>query len=1238
LFYIFYHYICNSKNHSFSQRKYFILIKKIMNARRLKCFIKQLTPALCLWAGSWSANAQVTVSGATAGNGSYATLAAAFGAINAGTQGASDNIVVQLSAGTSESTTASLAAGNWSSLTIFPTSAAVSVTGNIAGALISLNGADRVTIDGRLNQSGTPALTLTNTATGSSQVVKLSNDASLNRIQYCTLKGANSVADNGIITVGAGSSTGNDNNTIQYCDICNDGSANYPTTGICLPGSSGATNDGNSILYCNLYNFNATTATSVSAIEVSANSHSTTIGNNRIFWSSSTSAGANAILYNGIVATGKSTTISGNIIGFASKDSTGTATFTGTGATGFTGITATGESGFPTSITGNIISNISITSTGALGASSDFGICAGIYIKNGEALVGTSANTGNRIKNISLITSTNYTSPHALNGIAGYSSAPVSIRYNEILGLSHEPAGNYTSTVRGIQMGSSDAATRTGSITISENRLHDFTAGKTNNSGILKVQGIHCNNLGGNVQSVIEKNTIYNLNVTQSGSSAQVYGISFGSADPNSGSLLVRNNMVRLGLNVTTSAGITGIEAYAAPASGSHTCYVLHNSVYIGGSNTGQTASTYALSKSYTGSLAHQFVAKNNILVNLRTGGSTGKHYAIGMAAATDYSSQLSDCDYNLYQIGTATENQFGQIINSSQTIATLASWKTTCTGFDANSREGDPLFAGATTTPPDLHITATSPVLSAGTDLTALVPDDFDGALRKTGSADMGADGQTPGALKRSGAWSVSANWDNGSLPAASDNVSIPAGKSVSIDAYSAVCNNLYNYGSVAINSDATSTGQLKINGSASGNITFNRYMVARQWHAIYAPLAGETIEHFLAVNDGISSSASSPFVRAMTDFNPAANSWNNYFDATTTGSMGGKGFMARRKAAGTVAFTGTAQTGNLTLSGLIPGKWNCIGNPYTTAISVSDFLAANAGNFYDSNFSTIYVYKSNNAFEALGSSTTDNIQPGQAFLIRLKAGASSISFTTAMQRTEPTASFRSAAPWDWSEVNLVATNATTTATARIALNDAMTKGADATFDGGLYRNADTSFALFTRHPDGDSTDLGLQCLPNNLSNTAIPVGIDYKAGGGVSFSATSSCPGSSLKLILEDRLKGTETNLSLLNASYTATIPANATGAGRFFLRIEPANAATATTQPTRVVRPPYFDGNMLVIPDQQLSGVATLCDISGKKLISTRLSGGHETRLLTSPASGLFILVISNGNNSKSFKVSK
>ena len=150
------------------------------------------------------AQTQVTVTGAHAGsNGSYSTVKLAFDAINLQDQ-TGFNILVGISDNTTETATAALNQGAWATLTVYPTASGKTISGTIAGALIKLNGADNVTIDGSYNGT-TQSLTFSNdNASTSNNTIALNATADNNTIKNCRLYSkyrsiTTNIADNTLI-------------------------------------------------------------------------------------------------------------------------------------------------------------------------------------------------------------------------------------------------------------------------------------------------------------------------------------------------------------------------------------------------------------------------------------------------------------------------------------------------------------------------------------------------------------------------------------------------------------------------------------------------------------------------------------------------------------------------------------------------------------------------------------------------------------------------------------------------------------------------------------------------------------------------------------------------------------------------------------------------------------------------------------------------------------------------------
>ena len=155
-------------------------------------FYAFLSTALLLIGLVLPAAAQVDVA-ATGGTptASYTTLKAAFDAINAGTH--TGAITIGISANTTETATAALNSGevapaSYTTVTIAPVGGVRVITGAISGAIIRLNGADNVTIDGRIGGTGRN-LTIQNTSTsGSTAAIWLSSVAANNGVTNSTIR------------------------------------------------------------------------------------------------------------------------------------------------------------------------------------------------------------------------------------------------------------------------------------------------------------------------------------------------------------------------------------------------------------------------------------------------------------------------------------------------------------------------------------------------------------------------------------------------------------------------------------------------------------------------------------------------------------------------------------------------------------------------------------------------------------------------------------------------------------------------------------------------------------------------------------------------------------------------------------------------------------------------------------------------------------------------------------------
>ncbi|MFZ4723927.1 MAG: T9SS type A sorting domain-containing protein [Paludibacter sp.] len=204
-----------------------------------------------------------TVGGAGA---DYSTLKSAFDAVNSGS--ITGIIELQITGSTSETSSAVLnssgtGSASYTLVVVYPTSSGLKISGSFIGTIIDLDGADNVTIDGRVNHSGNRDLVIehTSAADNSNTTIRLKNSAQNNSIQYCIIKGSCANTSSGVISFSTSTSgAGNNNNSIDNCDVTNSGTR--PTNCIYSTGSSGSDNSNNVISNNNFYDHHRINANS----------------------------------------------------------------------------------------------------------------------------------------------------------------------------------------------------------------------------------------------------------------------------------------------------------------------------------------------------------------------------------------------------------------------------------------------------------------------------------------------------------------------------------------------------------------------------------------------------------------------------------------------------------------------------------------------------------------------------------------------------------------------------------------------------------------------------------------------------------------------------------------------------------------------------------------------------------------------------------------------------------------
>jgi hypothetical protein len=606
----------------------------------------------------------VQVYKAAALQGNYSTLKEAFDLINSGVH--TEALEIRINNSTNEIAPAVLNASggtaNYTSVLIYPTTAGIAITGNLASPLIDLDGADNVTIDGRINASGSEKsliiINSSNSATAGTSTVRFINDAANNFVQYCILKGSSFDPLAGVLFFSSTTGTsGNDANTIGNNDITSAADANRPLNVIYSSGTAAKDNSGNIVSNNNIYNFLSRTTAS-SGIKLDANSNSWTISGNS-FYETNSFAPTVSVAYNILEINNSSGTgfvISGNYIGGNAALCAGVWTKTNFRNNAFTAINLNVGTVAANSVQNNTIQNINWANLGAAS-------WTGINVIAGDVNIGTT--TGNIIGAASGTGSITVTAGGVANvyGINLSSTGTIDCQNNIIssITVANSIAANATNFYGINYTGIAGIAN------ISNNTVGGESAGSINASSESTgnaqiVAGITNRGTG---TTDINDNTVANLingttNPTE-GTAGTINGI-FSS----NGTNIITNNIIHdLTIGNANTASDQTASVCGIALSGARPRTVTGNTIYnLSNTNTSFAGSVTGLH--FAGSLTGNPIA-NNFIHSLSVDGGTSSASVYGIKIASGsstYSNNIitlggntATTIYGIYETGAANNN-----------------------------------------------------------------------------------------------------------------------------------------------------------------------------------------------------------------------------------------------------------------------------------------------------------------------------------------------------------------------------------------------------------------------------------------------------------------------------------------------------------------------------------------------------------------------------------------------------
>jgi len=336
--------------------------------------------------------------------------------------------------------------------------------------------------------------------------------------------------------------------------------------------------------------------------------------------------------------------------------------------------------------------------------------------------------------------------------------------------------------------------------------------------------------------------------------------------------------------------------------------------------------------------------------------------------------------------------------------------------------------------------------------------------------------------------------------------------------------------------------------------------------------------------------------------------------------------------------------------------GGWNLLGNPFTSALTIGGpggFLDDNDGdgtmatNRFDPNYVAVYIYDGD-SYHYRGKDIAfpdpisgedpenllfgfNNIQAGQGFFVLAMKDGVVFHFDREMQAHATNSVLLKSENVNeyWPGIMLKAKYGDDECLAAVIFNEQMTTGLDPGYDVGLL-SSEKPIEIYTSLVISDnSVNFARQALPaENVDQLAIPVGVDSKNGGEVTFEAFT-VPAGDKRFWLEDRAKGKITDIG--NDSYTTILPADTYGTGRFYI-IASANMPTGVNvnpeDEGSDLRIWAYDGMIIIKGTVSDGSGCELFNSLGSKILSCRL---QDSELNTVPLpSGFHGLVIININD--------
>jgi len=485
---------------------------------------------------------------------------------------------------------------------------------------------------------------------------------------------------------------------------------------------------------------------------------------------------------------------------------------------------------------------------------------------------------------------------------------------------------------------------------------------------------------------------------------------------------------------------------------------------------------------------------------------------------------------------------------------------------------------------------------------------------------------------------------------------------------------------GALTVQSDATDSGSVIVNGTVTGDISYVRHINSTNWHFVSAPVIGQSIADFAASKDVGSSTYTVDGVAVVNDVtrsgtgetgdnygvsiyenaNNAGTRWEYYTipggsNPASGNFENGKGYSMKRSSVGTYSFQGTMATGDVTIT--IPANaitpevstnhlWSVVGNPYPSFLPANDpdnqttsILDLNIDNL-DPNNAYLQVWNGTSYQIINNASPLTYLAPGQGFMVDPKGNNITFTFPENLQvpQVSTPATFYKTAVTPTLVVRMSSDKKTAHTTLKYFSKT--TTGLDIGWDAGAYVDVAPTFALDTHLvSDSKGVNFTLQCLPNtNYETSIVPLSVVAAAKETLTFSSEAAGLPENIKIYLEDKIENTITDIT--TTAHQVNMNTALNGIGRFYihttsnvLSVEEPNMANTLSI--------YKTSNANVrITGLQQKGTATakIYSITGKEVLSHTFSMQtvYDIALPTNLSTGVYVIQLNTNNSKQSKKI--